>query len=577
MRSLGARGIRVALGVVIAAAIATLASWSSTGRLVEAKLLDRFFALRGVRTPDDVVLVSITEATLEHAKAAYPEGRIGKVVVGKALRRMAQAGARVLAWDGTLERVDTPENEAAFREDLEAIGALVTNCYFAPLVKGSAATRVYHGPPADYGDRVAPGLATVRPDEDAVLRVLKLHETFEGKRYWAFAVRIAALARRLSPEALYQAIPRASFADAAGRDLRLDYLGTRGAVPSIPFHEVLEDDSGVLPKLFKDKIVIVGLDTLDSKTHFDTPFTPEGEPGHSGHEIHANAVHTLLHGGIRHLPGWSRPVLALLLAALGAGLALLSRPLAWRAGAWLAASALLLGGSALAFVQQQAWIPLAAPLLGTAAAFWGLCLASERARSTEQGARRTLALLVIDMCGSTELSNALGNQFATRLKDQLRRVVLSCSEPRGLQFGKGTGDGMLLGFADVRGAAEAALEMLERLREHNAGLASERERIHVRVALHVGEVNVVRVGGQPDIEGEAANMVCRIEGLKRESLVEDAGGMRREELPEQDRILLSEAARDELAPTFPAVRYVGFFDLKGIRGRHRIFSLGGTT
>lgn len=54
-----------------------------------------------------------------------------------------------------------------------------------------------------------------------------------------------------------------------------------------------------------------------------------------------------------------------------------------------------------------------------------------------------------------------------------------------------------------------------------------------------------------------------------------SGGLEKDSLPIHDRIFISEPAHDELQKRggrFPT-RLVGFFDLKGIAGRHRVFEI----
>ncbi|HYL81659.1 MAG TPA: hypothetical protein VEU07_12645, partial [Candidatus Acidoferrum sp.] len=69
-------------------------------------------------------------------------------------------------------------------------------------------------------------------------------------------------------------------------------------------------------------------------------------------------------------------------------------------------------------------------------------------------------------------------------------------------------------------------------------------------------------------------MAFRLEGAGVSGFHETHGGILKDTLPLRDRIFLSEHAHEELQkfgkhPT----RLVGFFDLKGIAGRHRVYEV----
>ena len=69
-------------------------------------------------------------------------------------------------------------------------------------------------------------------------------------------------------------------------------------------------------------------------------------------------------------------------------------------------------------------------------------------------------------------------------------------------------------------------------------------------------------------------MTFRVEGITPKNLFIDEGGMKPEDMPLVNRVMVTEAVKREMEDNdeFETV-YVGFFDLKGISGRHRIFQL----
>ena len=105
--------------------------------------------------------------------------------------------------------------------------------------------------------------------------------------------------------------------------------------------------------------------------------------------------------------------------------------------------------------------------------------------------------------------------------------------------------------------------------------AEESERINLRFAINIGEVKVDENG---DRLGAAVSMTFRVEGVKPENLIPAEGGMTQEEMPRNNRILVTEHVMKEIqGETGFQTRLTGFFELKGITGLHRIYLLTKTT
>jgi class 3 adenylate cyclase len=127
-------------------------------------------------------------------------------------------------------------------------------------------------------------------------------------------------------------------------------------------------------------------------------------------------------------------------------------------------------------------------------------------------------------------------------------------------------------FPQVKNSVDFSLEVLEAVKEDNEKVP-EGEKIVLRFAVNVGET---RIDAKGDRLGTAVNMTFRVEGLKPESLITDEGGMKKEEMPLVNRILITEPVHKEAtAYSEFKTRYIGFFDMKGISGRHKIYQLIG--
>src|SRR5262249_5194443 len=106
-------------------------------------------------------------------------------------------------------------------------------------------------------------------------------------------------------------------------------------------------------------IVLIGTTSVGFHDNFATPFEKSGQM--PGVEIHAHAIDTLVRGDwIREAPSWLSPVLAVLMAPLGAWLVLrLRAPRAFAAvvGIWL----VLIAITYVAFSASQIWIRQVGP------------------------------------------------------------------------------------------------------------------------------------------------------------------------------------------------------------------------
>lgn len=535
-------------------------------------ILDRFFVLRGVRAPAlPLLLVDLDEPTLEYLRNTEKRADMTRDDLARALLKLKATGAKVLAVDFPFNGPSIqPASETAFVRDLPQLKGLVVNAGYSYKTAGGTESEVYLPPAPPYGRYFQAGFATVSPDPDLIVRRMQLSRVIGGERRYSFALTLAAAYAGKTPGELLDGLPPRRFLPGGDDQIRVDYAGPDGTFPRVSLYQVLQNSDFANRTLASGRIALVGSTLAIAKNRLATPFSSPGDEFLSGPELHANAANTILNGGISRAPlalrwGWAA-LLALVMLALGERLTL-------RLSFVLAGGLLLAAGAVpyLLFARASLWLGCLPGVLAAAAAFGPTAALVARKVARPAPNLHSVALVVIDMCDSTALSNKYGDAFATRLKDALRETVLGAAREFGMRFYKGTGDGLLLVFPDAPSGLRACRRFLAALAERNARVP-DKEAIAVRCALHVGEVNLVAVGRHADIEGDAANFVCRIEGLKAAALIEDEGGLAPRDLPAKNRILMSEAAHEDIQdrPEF-ASRYVGFFDLKGIRGRHRIF------
>jgi class 3 adenylate cyclase len=197
-------------------------------------------------------------------------------------------------------------------------------------------------------------------------------------------------------------------------------------------------------------------------------------------------------------------------------------------------------------------------------------------------AQASEAIVVIDLVESTATSNLFGWHVGRGLMRDLRTLTSEVAKPRGLRCLKSTGDGYLLTFGDDASAKKAAVNavaacfaLLAKLSDRNNHVPEERA-IHVRFAVHFGEVDVI----DGDREGPNVPYTFRIEGIREESLSDPSrsrGGssfsIAPEEFPLRNYVFCSEQVKSILEGRSDQweTRLIGLFRLKGFSSLHEIF------
>jgi class 3 adenylate cyclase len=169
-------------------------------------------------------------------------------------------------------------------------------------------------------------------------------------------------------------------------------------------------------------------------------------------------------------------------------------------------------------------------------AFWG----------TRAGRGRTLATLMFtDLVDSTALANRLGDgAWRTLLSEHFESVRNDLERFHGREV-KTTGDGMLATFEGPAQAVQGAAAIRQ---------SANNQDLHVRAAVHVGEVDVVG----SDLRGVAVHEAARI--------MEQA---------DNDEILVSETTRALALTSGLGFEDRGSRELKGLPGEWRLFAYAG--
>jgi class 3 adenylate cyclase len=159
------------------------------------------------------------------------------------------------------------------------------------------------------------------------------------------------------------------------------------------------------------------------------------------------------------------------------------------------------------------------------------------------------AILFTDFCGSTQLTQELGDEGFMRILREHDAIVRRALGRRGGREVKHTGDGIMASFLSATAAVESSIDIQQSVVERNE--AAERA-IHVRIGISVGEP-VTETG---DLFGASVQLSARLCDVAT-----------------PDRIAVSNAVRDLCMGKPFQFDSRGHFDLKGFADPVPVFEV----
>ena len=526
---------------------------------IENLTLDWRFLLAGARpAPSSVVIVAIDDEALSEARSDAPT----REMMARLVRALAGFHPRSIAIDIAFLNPRDADADAELANALKAGPAVVAAIGNFDAVDPSNAT----AEPSDLAlapkpssvlwpidsirDAAQVGLANVSTDKSGVPRYIPMiYETPDGV---APSFALAAASQGLGAEPVFSPnrieIAGQSRAMDLGYHMPLRFYGPEGSFKRISAVQVLR--GGLDPEALRGKVVIVGVTATGASDSFATPFDRVA----AGAEVFATAIGNLMAGdGLARTPSTRRldadvaialPVLMIALMAMqgaATGLALASLVFA-----------LWLGGVFLAFVNGY-WLGIAAPLASVVPLTVGFAAARsivERRAGTkiaaenstlarfqspllldqlqrepdflEKPVRQDVAVMFVDLSGSTGVSEALGPEWTRDLFGAMQTLVEGEVTAHGGVVINYMGDGVLAVFglpkprSDDAARALATVEALHELM--TAWLAnlppSARERLDFRIGLHFGPAILSRLGSptqqQITATGDTVNVASRL-------------------------------------------------------------------
>lgn len=183
----------------------------------------------------------------------------------------------------------------------------------------------------------------------------------------------------------------------------------------------------------------------------------------------------------------------------------------------------------------------------------------KKSSTTSQTQHRQVALLVLDVAGSTQHVVRMGDSRFMEVIQEICNRVKQHPFASDVVLLKGTGDGFVALFHTVEIALSVAKSFLEMPPAHPD--------VHVRMGLHWGSVKIT---SQNDVIGMELHKAARLEGIQLSDRL--AAPNEPADFPVTERILLTEQAMQELPDLLrKQCRPVGLFRLKDLEETARLW------
>jgi adenylate cyclase len=575
--------IRVTLfqGVGLAmSGLALLAFLFGLLRPLELGALDSHFSIRGTqKPPGDVVVVKIDDATFDKPSEGglglqWPFPRHYHAIV---LDRVHRDGAKVIAFDVQFTEESTPKEDNALIDAVDRDRPVVLG---TTEVDDQGHTAILGGDDFLRQLGAYPGNTNYRNDSDGAIR--RLPYRIDKLKTFALVTAEVARGEPIRP------------ADLGANPAWIDFRGPAGTIRSISYAKV---ERGAFPEgFFRNKVVVIGATAPSLQDVHDTAVGLVPGP-----EIQASAISTALRGfPLQSTSRWFDSLLIVLAGLVPATASLRLTPLRGVALSLALAAAYAVTtqiafdhGLILPFVY-----PLGALLLAAAGAiavhYVLAALERERVRmvfarfvpeavvtevlaATDDdlrlgGVRRTCTIMFSDVRGFTTFAETRPAEEVIGILNRYLGAMTDAILAHGGTLVSYNGDGVLAAFGvpieqpdHADRALAAAREMLgERLSAFNSWMRSQGlTELRMGIGLNSGSVMAGNVGSAERLEyttiGDVVNTASRIEGLTKGT---------------PHALFLAESTVELLSKRPADLAFVDEFDIRGRKGRIRLWSLG---
>jgi adenylate cyclase len=526
---------------------------------IENLTLDWRFLLAGARpAPSSVVIAAIDDEALSEVGSDAPT----RETAARIVRALAGLHPRSIAVDIAFLNSKSEAGDAELADALKAAPAVVAAIGVFGAAEPSGGEAESNDlalapkpssvlwPVEAIRDAAQVGLANISTDSSGVPRYIPM--IFQTPDGVAPSFALAAASQALEAQPIFAPgrieIAGQSRAMDLGYHMPLRFYGPAGSFKRISVARILHSDLD--PEAVRGKIVVVGVTAAGAADAFATPFDRVAP----GAEVFATAIGNLMAGdGLARTPS-TRRIDAV--AAVALPIVMIALMAMRRAAIGLALASLIfvlwLAWVFLAFVHGY-WVSVAAPLaaaLPLAAGFAaarsiverraGARMAAERSTLAkfqspllldrilkepdflEKPVRQDVAVMFLDLSGSTGVAEALGPERSRDLLSAMQTLVEGEVTAHGGVVITYMGDGVMAVFGlpiPRSDDAARALAAVEALRESMTCWLAElppaaQHRLDFRIGLHFGPAILSRLGSptqqQITATGDTVNVASRL-------------------------------------------------------------------
>ncbi len=541
---------------------------------LEYKAKDLYFLVRGARpVSDEVVIVEVGDNTFNSLNERWPFPR---EYHAKLIENLERAGARQVIFDVEFTELSNSISDSILAE---TVGKYKNIILAGKLIKEVHAdyerVQILKPIPALLEKGVKWGTVNISADGDGFVRRYELFQSRQNESHYSIGVLSAADPYRSSWETdinnsrHYLGIRENFIPKVTSRSAILNYYGPPRTFRVYDYADVLDDEDFELPNLdldmfndlmangaFKDKIVLIGLTSVEFHDTHSTPFFSQTKQLMPGVEIHANFIEMVYNQDyLTDMPYLLFLLIFLILALALYGLFSSIKPTLSIFISLLLILGSLAGGYYL-FSQKSILIPpLQLPVLILILYFAGLIvhyiitakerkfikqafgqyiapeLVEELIRDPKKleygGQQKEITVLFSDVVSFTPYTESHSTRETVELlREHLTAMVEVISRNKGF-LDKFVGDEIVAIFGapveldnHAYWACKAAFEMRQKLTELQAKWKREnRDPVEVGIGLNSGSAVVGNLGSEQIFDytgiGDTINAGARIEGLTR--------------------------------------------------------------
>jgi class 3 adenylate cyclase len=179
------------------------------------------------------------------------------------------------------------------------------------------------------------------------------------------------------------------------------------------------------------------------------------------------------------------------------------------------------------------------------------------------------AIFVLDIHESSRIADECGDDAVMKINKAVKKIAITAANQFKASYIKGTGDGFLITYEKPENALKTAVNIIKKLDKHNVRKTGN-DRINIRIGINYGETSIEPDG---DRIGHEVNVAFRIEGLKYTNIKKTRTSIAKNEFPQFNRILVSEKFFKEVGDMNQTFKFIGGFNLKGIRQIHKVYQV----